>query len=257
MSILFPNRALEVAAIKARLLAEEALNDLPPDEAVRQACVATIKKILHCFDLNIVLANGAALSLAEVYAIPPDSSGWRELPDGNTLHLGEHVQIGTGVRLGDRVRLLDCVKIGNNVSIGKDTIIGRNSVVQDCAAIGADVVLGHYTSIGEHSIVEDWASIGDSTGIGNRVRVMKGAQLGARVHVGAGLILSPPIVELRDDSGVIVAGVHCDGGWRISTHGSCMTHSEAVEYWANKSGRDYTRRVIEFCRLEAIARGWE
>ena len=94
------------------------------------------------------------MTTEEIYAIKPDAFGWRRLPSGN------YVILGDGVRLGNYVRL------GNGVSLG-------------------------------------------------------------------------------------------DGGWRISVGCRFFTYDQALLHWAARDDRAISRRVLEFMRTEAIARGWE
>ena len=49
----------------------------------------------------------AVMTIDEIYALPVDDDGWRILPNGYRLNLGEGVKLGTEVRLGDWVTLGD------------------------------------------------------------------------------------------------------------------------------------------------------
>jgi hypothetical protein len=51
------------------------------------------------------------MTIKELYAIPVNDSGWRVLPKGNYVTLGEGVKMGEGVRLGNYVKLGDGVKL--------------------------------------------------------------------------------------------------------------------------------------------------
>ena len=52
------------------------------------------------------------LNTEEIYAILVNEHGWRILPDGNWVKLGDGVKLGNGVKLGDGV------KLGNDVTLG-------------------------------------------------------------------------------------------------------------------------------------------
>ncbi len=52
-----------------------------------------------------------------IYATPPGIGGWRRLPCGNYVRLGENVRLGDGVRLGKNVWL------GENVWLGQSPLV--------------------------------------------------------------------------------------------------------------------------------------
>ena len=54
----------------------------------------------------------------EIYAIAPDAYGWRKLPSGNNVKLGDDVTLGNNVKLGNNVTLGCGVTLGNNVKLG-------------------------------------------------------------------------------------------------------------------------------------------
>ena len=49
------------------------------------------------------------MTIKEIYAIPANGAGWRVLPSGNWVKLGD------GVTLGDDVKLGNGVKLGNEL----------------------------------------------------------------------------------------------------------------------------------------------
>ena len=58
------------------------------------------------------------MTAQEIYAITPDERGWRKLPSGVFVKLGDGVKLGNGVTLGNYVTLGDGVKLGNGVKLG-------------------------------------------------------------------------------------------------------------------------------------------
>jgi hypothetical protein len=53
------------------------------------------------------------MTTEEIYAIPVSGDGWRVLPNGNYLHIGERVRSE-----------IDLAKIGSYAKIGPDAKIG-------------------------------------------------------------------------------------------------------------------------------------
>ena len=55
------------------------------------------------------------MKIKEIYEIVPESNGWRKLPDGNCVKLGDYVTLSDNVTLGNYVKLSDYVTLGNGV----------------------------------------------------------------------------------------------------------------------------------------------
>jgi len=49
------------------------------------------------------------MEVKDIYSIKPDQYGWRRLPSGDWVKLGDRVKLGDGVTLGDWVKLGDGV----------------------------------------------------------------------------------------------------------------------------------------------------
>ena len=49
------------------------------------------------------------MTIDEIYALPVDDDGWRILPNGYRVKLGDWVTLGDGVKLGNWVWLRDGV----------------------------------------------------------------------------------------------------------------------------------------------------
>ena len=58
------------------------------------------------------------MTVQEMYDIVPDKGGWRRLPSGVFVRLGDYVRLGDNVTLGDGVELGDNVTLGNYVTLG-------------------------------------------------------------------------------------------------------------------------------------------
>ena len=58
-------------------------------------------------------------TLAEILACKPNKYGWRTLPDGNGVKIGDSVEIGDGAKIGTDVEIGNYVEIGNGVEINQ------------------------------------------------------------------------------------------------------------------------------------------
>ena len=57
------------------------------------------------------------MTTEQIYSIPVDGKGWRVLPSGNYVKLGDEVKLGNYVTLGSYVTLGDYVTLGNGVTL--------------------------------------------------------------------------------------------------------------------------------------------
>ena len=64
----------------------------------------------------------AVMTIDEIYALPVDDDGWRILPNGYRVNLGD------GVKLGDWVWLRDGVDVGDGVTLGDWVTLGNDGV---------------------------------------------------------------------------------------------------------------------------------
>ena len=110
----------------------------------------------------------------EIYAIKPDEDGWRVLPNGYKVKIGDSVSIGNGANIGDGA------EIGNYASIGKSAEIGSY------ASIGKSADLGSYVSIGGGANIGDGAEIGNDAEIGNYASIGNGAEIGDNLEILSG-----------------------------------------------------------------------
>ena len=65
------------------------------------------------------------MTVQEIYAITPNQSGWRKLPSGVVVKLGNDVELGNDVTLGYGVELGNGVKLGNGVTLGDGVTLGN------------------------------------------------------------------------------------------------------------------------------------
>lgn len=79
------------------------------------------------------------MNASEIYAIDPERYGWRVLPNGNYVKLGDRVKLGNNVTLGEDVTLGDNVKLGDHVAclVTPPQILGRRFV---CYPISPGVI---------------------------------------------------------------------------------------------------------------------
>jgi hypothetical protein len=134
-----------------------------------------------------------SMTTAELYAIPVQQNGWRVLPTGNYVTLGNCVKLGdgvklgnyvklaTGVKLGDGVTLGDCVKLGDGVTLGNYVTLGT------CVKLGDGVKLGNYVTLGDDVTLGNGVTLGNDVTLGNSPMAVQGSRHLA-VHVGDHLI---------------------------------------------------------------------
>ena len=116
----------------------------------------------------------------EIYAIKPDEDGWRVLPNGYKVKIGDSVSIGDGANIGDGAEIGNDAEIGNYASIGKSAEIGSY------ASIGKSADLGSYVSIGNGANIGDGAEIGNDAKIGNYASIGNGAEIGDNLEILSG-----------------------------------------------------------------------
>ena len=68
------------------------------------------------------------MKIEEIYALPVDQFGWRKLPTGDDVKLGNGVKLGDDVTLGNGVTLGDYVKLGNGVTLGDYVKLGDDGL---------------------------------------------------------------------------------------------------------------------------------
>ena len=117
------------------------------------------------------------ITLNEILACEPNDFGWRPLPDGSCVKIGDSIEIGGGVKIGYGVVIGNGAKIGNWVKTGNGAVIG------DGAKIGNGAVIGDGVWIGDGAKIGNYVVIGDGVEIGNRVKIGSGVQIGSGVEI--------------------------------------------------------------------------
>ena len=116
----------------------------------------------------------------EIYAIKPDEDGWRVLPNGYKVKIGDSVSIGNGANIGDGA------EIGNYASIGKSAEIGSYASIGKSADLGSYVSIGGGANIGDGAEIGNGANIGDGAEIGNYASIGNGAEIGDNLEILSG-----------------------------------------------------------------------
>ena len=126
----------------------------------------------------------------DYYKITPDKDGWRLLPSGDRIKLGddatiaESATIGADVEIGARVIICydaiinDSVKIGVGAEIGICSTIGHNSTIGDRTIIGNGVKIGNNINTGTGVIIDDGVVIGDNVKISDGIRIAEYTRIG-------------------------------------------------------------------------------
>ena len=120
------------------------------------------------------------MKIEEIYAIPADGDGWRLLPNGNKLMLGDNIQAPYGLdiaRIGERASIGAWARIGAWASIGERARIGERASIGAWASIGERARIGAWARIGERARIGEWASIGAWARIGERASIGEWARI--------------------------------------------------------------------------------
>jgi len=93
------------------------------------------------------------MTAEEIYALPVNQYGWRVLPTGYWVKLGNEVTLGNWVKLGDGVTLGDGVKLGDEVKLGNGVTLG------DDVTLGNEVTLGYGVTLGDDQKKFVWSPL--------------------------------------------------------------------------------------------------
>lgn len=128
------------------------------------------------------------MKVSDIYKIEPDKDGWRKLPNGNLLKIGEGVSIHETAVIEDRVRIgsyvwissgaliRSGVQIDSNVWINPDTRISSGVQIGSNAQIGPDVKIGPDIIISSGTIIKKGAIIKADTSDQTRSDQIKAEQ---------------------------------------------------------------------------------
>ena len=115
------------------------------------------------------------------------------------------------------------ISIGPNVFIGEGTVIEDGALIKGPAIIGKNCEIRHNAYLREHVIIGDGCVIGNSTELKHSVLFNRAVAphfnyigdsiLGAKAHIGAGVILSN-FKSLPGNVFVEINGTPCDTGLR-------------------------------------------
>ena len=104
------------------------------------------------------------------------------------------------------VRILDEVEIGTNVSIDKgtmgDTVIGKGTKIDNLCHIAHNVVIGNHCLIIAQSMIGGSVKIGDYSWIAPSVCIRDGIQIGNKVFIGMGSVVTKSVEDNRTVYGV-------------------------------------------------------
>lgn len=94
------------------------------------------------------------MTAAEIYAIKPDKNGWRLLPNGNKVKIGDSVRLGNYVSIGKSAEIGNYVSIGGGAKIGDGAKIGNDAKISSSVKIDDNLeILSGFTSL---SLTDKW-----------------------------------------------------------------------------------------------------
>jgi acetyltransferase-like isoleucine patch superfamily enzyme len=125
-------------------------------------------------------SEGHNMRVQDIYAIPPDSDGWRLLPNGNKVMLGDSVKLGYDVQFGQYVsvgsgtRIGSFVWTGNLVAFGSNVEVGNKVMIGHAVTIGDNVKLGNGVILGNNVVLCDDVRLGDNVVLGDHAFLNSG-----------------------------------------------------------------------------------
>jgi UDP-3-O-[3-hydroxymyristoyl] glucosamine N-acyltransferase len=127
-----------------------------------------------------VIHSGAVIG-SDGFGFVPHDGRYHKFPQVGTVLIGDDVEIGANTTI-DR-GALDATRIGRGTKIDNLVQIAHN------VEIGEDVVIAAQTGISGGTVVEDHCVIGGQVGMGDHVRVKRGAVVGSKGGILPGKII--------------------------------------------------------------------
>jgi acyl-[acyl carrier protein]--UDP-N-acetylglucosamine O-acyltransferase len=155
------------------------------------------------------------MKIEEIYLIIPDKDGWRRLPNGNNVTLGNWVILGNDVKLGNDVTLGNRVTLGNDVKLGNDVTLGYG------VTLGNDVTLGNWVTLGNR------VTLGNDVKLGNGVKLRNWVTLGNGMKLGDGVTFDETPLQIQCHPYLVYPFSKTEIGV------GCVIHE--IDYWL-KSG---------------------
>ena len=113
------------------------------------------------------------MTTEEIYKIKPNGLGWRKLPNGNRISVGDDCTFGEEIEFGNWVRFENKVKIGNSCRIGDSCTFGnacelgsKVRIGKECG-LGENVKIGSRCELGKYCYLGSYCELGDECELGN------------------------------------------------------------------------------------------
>jgi UDP-3-O-[3-hydroxymyristoyl] glucosamine N-acyltransferase len=129
---------------------------------------------------RVILHAGVVIG-ADGFGYVRSAEGYRKFPQIGTVLIEDDVEIGAGT----------CVDRGalGQTRIGRGTKIDNLVQIAHNVQIGERVVIAAQTGISGSTVIEDDAVIGGQVGMGDHVRVLRGAVIGSKAGILPGKIV--------------------------------------------------------------------
>jgi len=124
--------------------------------------------------------KGKIMTLEEFYALPVITCGWRILPSGKYIKIGENVSlpIETDVEaVGNYTIIGDNCVIGRNVTFGLDLFVADAVTIGDNVVLGDQVIIGRKVMIGDNVVLGWFCRIGSWSSITSNTKIHSNTQL--------------------------------------------------------------------------------
>lgn len=188
------------------------------------------------------------MTLAEqIYAIKPNSEGWRTLPNRSKVYVGKNLVLGACVQLGDMVYIQD------NVTINDYVTIGHSSFIESDVVLGTGVILSDSVQILSRTHVGQLSFIGSRSIIVRDVKIPSGTVLGNTSFVGSGV---SDAIDLGHVEGYRKVLCNVQGVAYIGAGCRWFPLADAIEHWKYRNDRPLTRILMHSAVKIAKHKGW-
>jgi len=157
-----------------------------PQVVVYPGCVIGKRAILH---------SGAVIG-ADGFGIAMENGCWIKVPQIGRVVIGDDVEIGANTTVDrgamDDTIIEDGVKLDNQIQVAHNVHIGAHTAIAGCVGIAGSAKIGKYCTVGGSGMILGHLEIGD------------------RVNISAGTLVTKSIVKAGTYTSVMPFSVHQD-----------------------------------------------
>lgn len=122
--------------------------------------------------------------LQDCYQYLPDEEGWRTLPGGKKIKLGNNCESGNKTKIYQNCKFKDGCKIGDNCSVGEDCFFEKNVCIDNNCIVGENCFFEKNVCIGNNCKISPHVDVDSNCHIEDSVVLCEGSEIGSYVHIG-------------------------------------------------------------------------